>query len=566
MTPREIVEKILLARGVPAEGFEEFLHPSLAGLNLDPNALPGIVPASDIILASLEAGHEIVVFGDYDCDGVCATAILLKTLRALVKNVREYGNANISAFLPDRLKEGYGMTDASVSRFLTEFPRVQLVVTVDNGINSVTHVAQLKAKGIKVVITDHHLPGPELPDADALVNPMVAASPDLANLCGAGVAFHLANRIVSTARDRGLYTGPKQAGPLLVLAGIATITDVMPIVGQNRILVSEAVRCFPTCAPYGLKALYRRAAKTAPDKMTARDFGFLIGPRVNAAGRLKTATVAMELLLCEVPDEAEELARIVDNYNFERKQIEQDMSDRAMAQLVPGAPAQVIDLPEGHPGIAGIVAARILEKLLEDPNSAGPVCVIASGHGSARSPANINVRDAFTYCEELLDRYGGHAAAAGFSVKEGCVDAFRERLCDYCRKIRATAPDRPTQAAALEHIDLWLEPSDLTLELAQELACLEPFGEGNPVPTFGLRGVTFSNVEPLGIDGRHLQVVCSDSTVPRGVWWGHGDLVDELRLSSSDSYDLVFALEMSTYGELHLELRLRGIFKTKNEA
>ena len=539
-----VIAKILALRGITDAELEGFLHPTLDKL-AKPEELPGVVKAADLILDSILYRRKIVVFGDYDCDGVCATAIISRTLRAL--------GGTVSEFIPDRMTEGYGMSEASIARMLKGNPGVGLVVTVDNGINSVEEVTNLKRKWSSVVVTDHHLPGDELPDANAIVDPKLDAPPHLQDLCGAGVAFMLANRIVLEARRRGMYKGPSVGGPLLVLAGLATVTDIMPLLGQNRILVSEALKRFFTCAPLGLRELHARAARTGCTELTTRDFGFMIGPRINAAGRVVDfgADQALELVVSEDQEIVRELARIIDGYNVERKAIEQKMSDEAMSKIVPGAPAQVIDLPDGHPGVAGIVAARVMEKV----GGRGPVCVYAGGHGSARAPDGFNVRDAFVACDEVLERYGGHAAAGGFGVKEGRIDDFRRMLCDYCERLFSSAA--ASQAMAGEP-DLWVGTEDLTLALAEELRQLEPFGEGNREPVFGLRGVFFADVKPLGMDGKHLSVTLRGSGL-RAVWWGHGDLVEKLRAESAVPHDITFSLAVSDYGERHAELRLVSI-------
>ena len=539
-----LVEKILALRGISDDARDEFLHPTLDKLAA-PEELPGIVKAADIILDSVLYRRKIVVFGDYDCDGVCATAIVSRTLRAL--------GGNVSEFIPDRLTEGYGMSEPSIARMLKSNPGVGLVVTVDNGINSVAEVTNLKRKWSSVVVTDHHLPGDELPDANAIVDPKLAAPEHLQNLCGAGVAFMLANRVISEAKRRGMYKGPSVGGPLLVLAGLATVTDIMPLLGQNRILVAEALRRFPVCAPIGLRELFARAARTGCTALTTRDFGFTIGPRINAVGRIERygAEQALELVVSEDEEIVRELARLVDGYNVERKAVEQRMSDEAQAKIVPGAPAQVIDLPNGHPGVAGIVASRILER----SGGRGPVCVYAGGHGSARAPEGFNVRNAFVACAEVLERYGGHAAAGGFSVKEGRIDDFRRMLCEYCARHGGG-----NSVAAERGPDLWVEPADLTLELAEELLRLEPFGEGNREPVFGLKGVSFSEVKTLGMDGKHLAVTLRGSGL-RAVWWGHGDLVEKLRAESAAPHDLTFMIAISDYGERHVELRVASCVK-----
>ena len=534
----ELIERILENRGISAAEIDEFLSPSIRDL-APPKELPDVDAAAEAILAAVRGNRKIVVFGDYDCDGVCATAILVKTLKAL--------GAEVAPFLPERLSEGYGMSDASVARMLADNPGVSLVVTVDNGINSVEPVAELKAKGVDVVVTDHHLPGDVLPDC-IVVNPKVSHPEIFENLCGAGVAFLLANEIVTRARAAGLYSGPSLGGPLLVLAGLATVTDVMPLLGQNRIIVAEALARFDSLAPLGLRALFLKAARRGAVRHTSKDFGFLLGPRINAAGRLASGVEALKLVLAENQDEAGEAARIVNGRNDERKSIEQKMLECALEQVVQGAAAQVIDLPEGHQGVAGIVAARVMERM--DPKV--PVCVVVGGHGSARAPDGINVRDALSASGEFLDRFGGHAAAAGFSVKDGMVDAFRERFAAVCADLSSGA----THSSCDDGVDAWVEPRDLTLDLAGWVSRLEPFGEGNPEPVFGMKNAVLSDARPLGVDGRHLSVKVGGM---RSVWWGRGDFVEELRRGSSDVRDVLFTIEESDYGGPHVELRITEI-------
>ena len=531
----QLVERLLESRGISADGIDEFLSPSLRDL-APPCELPNVDAAADAILAAVRGGRKIVIFGDYDCDGVCATAILVRTLSAF--------GADVSAFLPERLSEGYGMSEASVARMLKENPGVGLVVTVDNGINSVENVAFLKEKGVDVVVTDHHLPGDTLPDC-VVVNPKVSHPEIFENLCGAGVAFLLANELVTKARALGLYSGPSLAGPLLVLAGLATVTDVMPLLGQNRILVAEALNRFDSLAPVGLRSLFSKAARRGVVRHTSKDFGFLLGPRINAAGRIASGAEALRLVLANSQDEADEAARIVNGRNDERKNVEQKMLENALAKIVPSAAAQVIDLPDGHQGVAGIVAARVMERM--DPKV--PVCVVVGGHGSARAPDGINVRDALAASGEFLNRFGGHAAAAGFSVKDGMVDAFRERFAEVCAGLSAEVGDEKRG----DVVDAWVSPDDLTIELAEWITRLEPFGEGNPEPVFGMKSAVLRDIRPLGAEGRHLALTVNGM---RSVWWGRGDIVEELRGSSSTLRDVLFTVEESDYGSHHVELRI----------
>ena len=547
----EILREVLAKRGIVGpEAVDRFFNPSIAALS-PPDCLTGVSEAAELLL---DEDGKIVVFGDYDCDGVCASAILTSVLGNLGKDV--------SPFLPERLSEGYGMSAASVSRMFAEHPGVKLVVTVDNGVNSVDEVAALREKGIKVVVTDHHLPGAVLPECEALVNPKVSASPELADLCGAGVAFMVAAALVKKARERGLYSGPNLGGPLLVLAGLATITDLMPLSPQNRIIVSEALRRFHACAPLGIRELYARAAKIAAAVPSSRDFAFMLGPRINASGRIASGMEALELILCDDREIARECARIVDLRNLERKEVEQRMVAAALEKVVSGAPAQVIDLPDGHPGVAGIIASRVMERLASEPGgTAVPVCIVAGGKGSARAPSGVNIRDAMEFCSETLERFGGHAAAGGFSVKSGMIDAFREQLCGYCRNLAEASGGEPAESDA--QVDVWLSPEDLTVDLAAWVAKMEPFGEGNLEPVFGLRGVELSDAKPMGLEGRHLSLAFRNRAVPRAVWWNHGDEVEKLRAAFDRRYDITFKVALSDYGELHVELRLMTLTSGK---
>lgn len=557
-----LVARLLAQRGVTAATAADYFEPKLSGLG-SPAALPGVSEAAEEILAAVRAGRETVVFGDYDCDGISGTAILVRTLQAL-------SPAPVSSFLPRRLTEGYGMTDASVGRLLSEHPSVGLVVTVDNGINSVRHVDALRARGVAVVVTDHHLPGEVLP-ACTIVNPKtVAASGPFKDLCGAALAFLLAYRLMVLAKERGLYGGPSLCEPLLVLAGLATVTDLVPLTGLNRMFVSEALRRFNRSgtektpflgAPAGLKTLLECASRGAERRhpaVTARDFGFVLGPRINAVGRLSTGMEALNLLLFERKKdetEAHALARVaalagaVDACNDRRKAIVKVMGDDAIGRIEKGAAAQVIAFGEGHQGVAGIVASRVLEEVRDVP-----VCVVVQGHGSARAPAGYNVRDALAAAEPFLERYGGHAAAAGFTVREGFFDAFRAAFVAACARQRAEGG-----ASAACEIDAWVGPEDLTPELVKTLRRMEPFGEGNPEPRFAMKGVVFSNVRPLGPDGRHLQATVAGVSAPmRAVWWTHGDRVEALR-ASPGPYDVLFSASASAYGDERVELRVHGI-------
>lgn len=542
-----LMARLLALRGVTSDSLETFLKPSYKNL-LPPDRLPGIKEAVSVIITAKRENKKTIIIGDYDCDGICATAILVKTFESL--------EFDVCPFLPKRMDEGYGLNAKTVERLLKEHPDVKLVVTVDNGINSIEETAFLKAKGIDVVITDHHLPGDALPDCP-IVNPKVSAPETLSGLCGAGVAFMLANALVVKSREEGLYNGGAVAGPLIVLAGLATITDIMPLKDQNRILVSEALKLFQKYAPTGLKELYQRVCRPGVTAMTSRDFGYAIGPRINASGRMSDGSEALRLVLSNDREEARELARLVDIRNCERKSVEQDMFNSALLQIEKGAPAQVIVLPDGHQGVAGVVASRVLEKISEDTSSGGvPVAVLVGNRGSARAPEGYNVRDALAAAAESLSRFGGHAAAAGFSVKEGRVDSFKTEFAGACAA-QANAEARGDEGEIL--IDAWVTPSDISIEFVNSLMRLEPFGEENPEPVFAFRNVYFSDVRVMGNDGRHLQLTFSSGL--RAVWWNKGELIEILRAKSHLPGDVLFKASISTYGETHVELKILSIIR-----
>ena len=549
-----ILARLLASRGVTEEGREAFLDPSLTRLaRLDD--LPGMTEAVQVILPFLHTKRKIVVFGDYDADGVCASAILVTALRRL--------GGNAEAFIPHRFGEGYGMTAASLERLWCEHADAALVVTVDNGISSPDEVAKLKVKGIQVVVTDHHLPGENLPKADALVNPRVQSCPGSADLCGAGVAFFLASALAQAATEKGLYTGPKFSGPLLVLAGLATVADLVPLKEQNRILVAQSLAYFNRCAPCGLRELRDKAARSAA-ALTARDYGFLLAPRINAAGRMKTADAAFDLLVCtdEDREEARQLASRIDGFNGERRGFEQTMYQEACAQIdkageedlqavVAWDAGCVTGATKGqrwHLGVAGIVASRLLEHYHV------PAAVAVGETGSVRAPDGYNVHDALAAASEHLVRFGGHAAAGGFTVKPGAFEAFRAAFTTACAKQRK---EHALDADARD-FDGWVEPGDLTPGLYADLRRLEPFGEGNPEPVFGLRGVTLREVRVMGVEGRHLSLAFVNRDVPRAIWWGHGGRAEDLRKHAARPYDVFFTLTTSGFDSAlpHLELRV----------
>ena len=539
-----LAARILAARGVTAESFDAFLSPSLKRLS-KPEDLPGIAQAAEAIVDAASRGKKTVVFGDYDCDGICAAAILKKTLDAFFP-----GTA--ATFIPDRLSEGYGMSEKSICRMLSENPGVALVVTVDNGINADRHIRFLRDRGVDTIVTDHHLPGEVLPPC-IVANPKVSAPEALGDLCGAGVAFMLAGAVSAAARKRGVSSPGGIAGPLVVLAGLATVADIMPLRGDNRIIVSEALRLFSRFAPPGLRELHLRASRTTPVRFGWSDFAFRLVPRINADGRLGSGMNALALLLCDDREEARRLAASVDLKNTERKTIEETMTEKALG-LVSGADAaDVVDMADGHAGVAGIVAARIMGS--RPPGSQIPVAVVTGRRGSVRVPCGYNAVEMLSASSAALESFGGHAAAGGFLLKEGAFDEFKRLFSDAAGKFKAAAGGETGEVL----FDAVVSPREITLEFAEWLERIEPCGEGNPAPVFAVEDVAVSDVRILGQTGRHVAFKLASSPSVRAVWWNGGGELEKMRKSAARTFDILFKIGISRYGESHPELSVVDI-------
>jgi single-stranded-DNA-specific exonuclease len=386
------VARVLVSRGAGTpEAAAAFLSPDLKKHLASPFDFPGVRAAAERLWAAIRERREIVVFGDFDADGVAAAAVLVTALRRL-------GGA-AEAFLPTREPEGYGLTFAALERCLGQRERLPgLLVTVDCGIGSVDEVAYLNGRGVEVIITDHHEPGTKLPQAAVIVNPRLGASPGAEELCGAGVAFKVAHALAELGKAHGWYQGSSFSGELLAAVGVATVADVVPLTGENRVFVANAVKHWERFAGEGLRALLARSVQQTVDTLDAYTFGFVLGPRINAAGRMASAMVAYELLTTRDRDRAAELAARLEAFNGERKGVEARIVAMARQQcgLDAGetlfAEAAVVVGSDGshagamgwHAGVLGIVASRLSDA------TGRPAAVVAfdpsgAGKGSVRA-------------------------------------------------------------------------------------------------------------------------------------------------------------------------------------
>ncbi len=536
--------RLLAVREIEPAEVESFLHPTLAQFAKLPT-WPNLRCAAKEIIAAIEANETIVIFGDYDCDGVSATAILYSILKQIPQ-------ATVFPFIPRRKDEGYGISDAAVARLKAECSDAALIVTVDNGITAADHVERLTRAGLKVIVTDHHLPGECVPNC-LVVNPKCEEPSSecyrqFEPLCGAAIAFFLVQEIVKLAHQKGLLPENKKYGAApLILAGLATVTDVCPLLGVNRLLVQLSLQHFQKWAGMGLKQLYLDTSTQAKDVLSVFDYGFKLGPNINSAGRMGDARLAFDLIVESDRERARELVRQIKITNAERKTQEAKMTQAAKEKIVPQASAQVIVLEEGDSGVSGIVAARILSSL-ETPC---PVCVVVDGRGSARAPAGYHLKNAFDTVSNTLENYGGHALAGGFTVKKGQIAAFTAQFQAACQ---AQASELPPPFLLY---DCELELDDLKLDFVDQVNALAPFGEGNPEPCFVIPHLTLKTYSRRNGDHPRIQFYLGDDKPIRGILWNPSETaVKELSKLQGHPCDWLVNLRRSSYGGDQVELMI----------
>jgi single-stranded-DNA-specific exonuclease len=460
----------------------------------DPLEFDGIEEVCERILSVVQRSGHVTVHGDYDADGVCSTAILVSTLRSL--------GADCDWLIPDRLADGYGLSMGSVEKLRRR--GTELVITVDCGIGSVEEVAAARAAGIEVVVTDHHLPGEQLPDCP-IVHPIVSEYP-FEGLCGTGVAHKLAIALCDAAGRGAVETVGGRRHPCdrnLDLVALATVADMVPLVGENRRLVREGLRVFRDSPRVGLRALMA-AASVDPEAIDAGALGFRLAPRINAAGRLYRADAGVELMLTDDSGRAAQIAEELDRANGERRWAEQkvvEAAERARSALPPeqADAAALVLVGEGwHPGVVGIAASRMVERHYR------PTILLSvdgeRAKGSARSIPGFDLVAALGACDRHLTRYGGHRAAAGLELEAKDLGVFREAFVAH-----AAAEIEPADLVKREHLDalVGVGRDGIGMDLARQLETLGPFGMGNPGPRLLVPSGRLREVRPLGEEGKH---------------------------------------------------------------
>jgi single-stranded-DNA-specific exonuclease len=505
----------------------------------DPFELGDMAAACDAISGAIAAGRRICVHGDYDADGICATALAILILREL--------GAEVESHLPSRFDEGYGVRGETLSRLVEE--GCGLVLTVDCGVTAVDEVARAKELGLEVVVSDHHRAGDVLPDCP-VVGPYRGSAYPFGELCGTGVVFKLGQALLGTESETLLRH--------LDLVAVATIADVVPLVDENRGLAIAGLRSLASTQKPGLRELMK-VARVDPAAVEAGAVGFRLAPRLNAAGRLGHPEAALELLLTTDPAEAGRLAHRLDELNRDRQAVEERILREAVEEIESWPEAKqrrhgyVLAREDWHEGVIGIVASRLVERYHR------PVVLIAGGErewkGSGRSTGSFDLHAGLAACSDRLVRFGGHRAAAGLSIDPREVETFEAAFAAH-----ADANLSDAELAPVTVVDALVHGSDLTLELCAELARLAPFGLGNPGVTLLAAGCQLRDVAAVG-DGKHLRFRVRDGAQDAGsaIAFGFGRQFDRFRQESA--FDVAFRLEENHWnGTVAPQLVIRRVF------
>jgi single-stranded-DNA-specific exonuclease len=521
----ECVARLLSRKGFQsAEEVENFLRPRLSSLS-EPFLLPQMDAAVSRILAALDRQERIVLFGDYDVDGVTSLALLDEMLRA-------YGGTP-ELFLPLRREEGYGLSRESVERCLEQH-RPQLIIAVDCGTSSVHEIAELKTRGMHVIVLDHHEPKSELPDCVAIVNPKLTEC-GMEYLCSVGIVFKLCHALLKTRLLTGFDLKSK-----LDLVALGTVADIVPLRGENRVLAQRGAIEITRTSRIGLRKLMQVAGVRVP--LLPEDIGFRLGPRLNAAGRLSTAEKSLRLLLTREENEAAVLAAELDQQNRERQEVEQKIFDAAIegidSQFDAARDAAIVAGAQGwHPGVLGIVASRIARKYHR------PAIVIGFdengiGKGSARSIEGLNLVEALNRCAGSLDNFGGHEMAAGLALREEHFDLFAKTFRKAAHELLSDEALQPCL-----RLDHELAFTEIDVDFLRWHELLQPFGNGNPQPLFLAR-----EVEPVApprvMNEKHLLFRLRQGDRHRRAVYFNGAL-DQL---PSVPWDVAFRIRADEYG------------------
>lgn len=491
-----LFEKILASRNIDKDKLNSFLSPDYDLEKGDPYLLPDMQKAVDRIKTAYEKGEKIVIYGDYDVDGISATALILDAFES-------FGFKDIQSFIPNRFVEGYGMTIGAVDKIKSM--DANLIITVDCGSLCHNEISYANSLGIDTVVTDHHNVAETPPPAVAAVNPrFVGHIYPFSDLAGVGVAFKLVQALQKELD--GLPEGYEKW--LLDLVALGTVCDIVKLTGENRANVYWGIEVMKKQRRTGLKALMAVANIDKAD-ISAKTLGFVFGPRINAAGRMETASLALDMLISKNGDDALNKANYIDNLNSHRRQMQDDIFKEAckIALDYKDDDVLVINGKNWNHGIIGIVAAKILEKFKK------PVYILAEDDngetkGSARSFGDFSAADAVRAADDIIIKGGGHAAAAGVTLKNDKISDFRQRVNEFYSSLQLNNQERYLLPKADVEID---DFSEINEDLVGKIATMEPFGNGNPEPVIKITAADIVNVQHMGTDGQHIKLSARDS-------------------------------------------------------
>ncbi len=564
----EVTSQLLMNRGCMTPGdADSFITKSEVMLH-DPFLLAGMDAAAKKILEAARNNEKIIVYGDYDVDGVTSVCTLLTYLKTIDENVGYY--------IPNRAGEGYGMSTDIVRSFAKD--GVSMIITVDTGITAFEEAALCRELGITLIVTDHHECHDILPDAYTIVNPRQnGCGYPFKELAGVGVVFKVICAIEKIRSGDDLYTSVKRiCSEYIDLVAIGTVADVMPLKDENRLIVAEGLRKIEYTDRPGLIALMNAVSSESKKqsfqkKITSGYISYSIAPRINAAGRISSAGIAVELFLAKEPVRAEALAKKLCDINKERQQEENEIATSAKEKLknsetMADSPVIVLDDETWHHGIIGIVSSRLTERygkpsilISFDGSSTEGISPEDIGKGSGRSVKGMNLVDALRSCDDLLEKYGGHELAAGLSIKRKNLPEFISRLAEYANN----SFDGEDICPGFEY-DMEISPSEITMKQASELYLLEPYGVSNPQPLFVARGLTIEDYCTVGA-GKHTKFTVKCGKIPVTVMcFRH--IPEDYDIYPGDKADILFSLDINEFqGQKNLQFIAKDIRLTEKK-
>ncbi len=530
-SPTDIQNILLENRGFSSQKEKDiFLHPILENLELTKLGVAkvDIDQAKKLVTKNIDDKKTIVIYGDYDVDGVCATAIVWETLYPKYKKTIPY--------IPSRIEEGYGLSRKGIDNILSLYPDIGLIITVDNGIAAHDAIAYAKEKDIAVIVTDHHTKGETMPLADVIIHST--------KVCGAGIAYTFAKAIFDITEDSDKH---------LELVALATVADCMPLIDENRVAVTFGLKALAKTQRPGLLELYTDA-KIDKDTLDVYHIGFVISPRINATGRLESAMDSLRLLCTVDLVRAKVLSKKLADSNRTRQEITTESVNHAMQLSDSDALNRIIVVAHDtyNPGIIGLIASKLTEKYHR------PSIVIAKGtdgtsKGSARSIKGIHIVDLLRTVAEHLVQVGGHEMAAGFTIETDKIDVFTQLLTEH-----ANVSIRDDQLQKVYKADIELSFQEITFNVYKKILPLAPFGIANPEPLFVTKGVEIREIKSLGKEGKHLKLLLAhDDIFFEALAFGWGESFDK---KIGDGIDILYSITLNTWnGKSKVELKIKDL-------